>query len=86
MKPALSRRQTCVTVVTLRSAAGCARARREVERLLRAGTPVTLVVDSPDLAVVDAVARLRLLADRVGASLTVTGDRELLCLCGLDFL
>jgi hypothetical protein len=48
--------------------------------------PVVLVVERPDLALVDAVARLRLLADRVGGSLTVAGERDLLCLCGLDFL
>jgi hypothetical protein len=75
-----------MTVVTLSSAAGCAGAQQQVERLLRAGERVALVVVCADLAVVDAVARMRLLADRLHGSLTVLGDRELLSLCGLDFL
>lgn len=60
------------------------RVRADVERLLWAGLHVVLVVSQSDLAVVDAVARLRLVADRLGARLDVVGDRELLRLCGLD--
>lgn len=56
----------------------------EVERLLLAGEHVVLVLERCDLGVVDALARLRLLAERLGGSLAVVGDRELLRLCGLE--
>jgi hypothetical protein len=75
-----------VTVVLLSSVAACAGAQQQVERLLLAGERVAVVVECTDLAVVDALARMRLLADRLQGSLTVLGDRELLCLCGLGFL
>jgi len=70
--------------VTLSSAAACAGAQQEVERLLVAREPVVLRLECADLTAVEAVARMRVLAHRYGGSLTVVGNRSLICLCGLD--
>jgi hypothetical protein len=73
-----------MTVVTLSSVASCVDAQQLVERLLRSGEPVVLLLECDDLAAVDAVARIRLLAHRYGGKLAVVGDRSLVGLCGLD--
>lgn len=57
---------------------------RQVEALLGQGEAVVLRVLACDLTVVDAVARLRLLARRQGAALALEGERDLLSWCGLE--
>ena len=61
-----------------------AEAQRRVEDLLRAGDEVRLLVGTTDATTVDAVARLRLLAARLGRPLDVVGaDAEVFEVCGL---
>ena len=70
---------------------GVARACGQVDRLLRAGAAAVAcdvrAVAEPDLAVVDALARLALTARRAGGRVTVRGGdaglRRLLALAGL---
>jgi len=74
--------------VTLRgplSAAAITAACDEVDLLMRQGRAVVVRVTACDLSVVDAVARLRVLARRYTASLDVAGaDEELFSACGLE--
>ena len=61
-----------------------AEAQRRVESLLRAGNEVRLLVGTTDVTTVEAVARLRLLAVRLGRPLDVIGaDAEVFDACGL---
>ena len=76
------------TTVVLRRAMSVAEASRlagRVEVLLRAGRTVVCEVSGDDLAVVDALARLHLLALRLGAGerLRVTGLARVAELVGL---
>jgi len=75
-------------VLTLRgplSGAAIAGACLQVESLLRARRAVTVAVSDCDLSVVDAVARMRLLARQHKGVLEVLGaDVELFEACGLD--
>ena len=58
-----------------------------VDGLLQQGAVVCELTGTPDLAVVDALARLTLAAHRRGTRLTITGDdRGLLVLTGLEVL
>ena len=57
----------------------------DVDGLLRRAEHVVLAVAECDLTVVDAVARMRVLARRYRAQLEVVGaDAELFGACGLD--
>lgn len=82
---ALRRQPLVSTVVTLRAPLDEA-ALDDVQRLLRGREHVVVVLATCDLAVVDAVARMRLSASRYGGELDVIGDRDLLRACGLDEL
>ena len=67
------------------SAAGTAAACDDVDLLLQRGEHVVVAVADCDLTVVDAVARMRVLARRRRARLEVVGaDAELFSACGLD--
>ena len=74
------------TVVTVRgplSAGDITQLCGAVDGLLSRAVPVVLALEHCDLTVVDAVARLRVLARRHHAALEVTGDSALLTWCGL---
>jgi hypothetical protein len=75
------------TVVTLRgplSAAAITRACDDVDGLLRDRVHVVIAVVDCDLTVVDAVARMRLLARRHQGRFDVIGaDAQLFAACGL---
>jgi hypothetical protein len=69
------------------SAAALERLRRVVEDLMSEPEDVVLAVSGCDLSVVDAVARLRVVARRHARSLEVLGaDAGLFEACGLDEL
>ena len=78
------------TVVTLRgplSAADITAACADVDRLLSQSVHVVVAVSDCDLSVVDAVARMRLLAHQHRGTLEVVGaDAGLFTACGLDDL
>ena len=80
------RRQTLVTTVMMLRSPLDGAALAEARRLLLRQQHVVVVLETCDLAVVDAVARLRLTARRYGGELDVLGDRDLLRACGLDDL
>jgi hypothetical protein len=76
------------TVVSLRgplSGAAISEVCADVDGLIRRGEQVVVAVAECDLTVVDAVARLRVLARRHRAQLEVVGaDAALFSACGLD--
>ena len=78
------------TVVTLRgplSAADIAAACHDVDGLLSQSVHVVVAISDCDLSVVDAVARMRLLASQHRGALEVVGaDGGLFTACGLDDL
>jgi len=80
------RRQTLVTTVMMLRSPLDGAALAEARRLLLRQQHVVVVLETCDLAVVDAVAQLRLTARRYGGELDVLGDRDLLRACGLDDL
>lgn len=82
---ALRRQPFVTTVVTLRAPLDEA-ALTDVQRLLHGQEHVVVVLETCDLAVVDAVARLVVCSRRYGGELDVVGDRDLLRACGLDDL
>ena len=66
---------------------GAERLCAHVEQLLREGAVVCDLQGTTDLGVVEALARLRLMAHRLHAHLSVTGDDQgLLALTGLEVL
>ena len=86
MSPGGARRQPYVEPVVVQVRAPLGDALREVSSLLAAGRPVRFELpDPPDLAAVDAVARLRLVAARHGVLFEVVPDAAgLLELSGLS--
>ena len=67
------------------STAGTAAACADVDLLLRRGEHVVVAIAECDLTVVDAVARMRVLARRWRAPLELVGaDAELFSACGLE--
>jgi hypothetical protein len=87
---ARSRQPVVTTVVTLRgplSAADITTACDDVDCLLRQSVHVVVAISDCDLSVVDAVARIRLLARQHHGALDVVGaDAGLFTACGLDDL
>ena len=77
-------------VVEVRGALGRAGALElcnHLTALLRLGSVECRLLGAPDLPVLDALARMRLLAQRLGTTFLVTGNDEgLLALTGLEVL